>query len=42
VWRHHRRCRTATASTARATLRPRRALPDWRRGGPRARNRRGR
>ena len=37
VWRHHRRGRTATASTSSATVRRRRALPDWRRGGPRGR-----
>jgi hypothetical protein len=42
VWRHHRRCRRATASTSRATLRRRRALPGWRRGGRRERSRGGR
>jgi hypothetical protein len=30
MWHHHRRCRMATASTSRATLRQRRALPGWR------------
>jgi hypothetical protein len=42
VWRRHRRCRMTTAPTSSATVRRRRALPGSRRGGLRARSRRGR